>query len=222
MITIRNLCKEFKGVSGSFKVIKNINFHIGDDDFITIMGPSGGGKSTLLQIIGGLTAPTDGEINYNGDILDYKNDKVLNKYRRENIGFIFQNPNLISSLSPAENLIIAMNSNESYKEKEKRAKSLLESVGLAKRYNANVSSLSGGEAQRVAIVRALVNNPKIILCDEPTGALDSENSNNVLNILMNIKKEKKCALIIVTHDNNIAKLGERQIFLKDGEINEMV
>lgn len=115
-----------------------------------------------------------------------------------------------------------MNSNESYKNKEKRAKSLLESVGLAKKYNANVSSLSGGEAQRVAIVRALVNNPKIILCDEPTGALDSENSNNVLNILMNIKKEKKCALIIVTHDNNIAKLGERQIFLKDGEINEMV
>ena len=222
MITIRNLCKEFKGDSGSFKVIKNINFHIGDDDFITIMGPSGGGKSTLLQILGGLTSPTDGEIDYNGDILDYKNEKLLNKYRRENIGFIFQNSNLISSLSPAENLIIAMNSNESYKEKKKRAKSLLESVGLAKRYNVNVSSLSGGEAQRVAIVRALVNNPKIILCDEPTGALDSENSNNVLNILMNIKKERKCTLIIVTHDNNIGKLGERQIFLRDGEINEMV
>lgn len=222
MITIRNLCKEFKGESGSFKVLKNINFHIGDNDFITIMGPSGGGKSTLLQILGGFTAPTDGEVNYNGDILNYKDEKVLNKYRRENIGFIFQNPNLISVLSPLENLIIAINSNESYKEKEKRAKTLLESVGLLERYKDNVSSLSGGEAQRVAIVRALVNNPRIILCDEPTGALDSVNSNNVLNILMNIKKERKCSLIIVTHDNNIGKLGERQVFLKDGEINEMV
>lgn len=221
MISIKNLSKEFYSDEEEFKVLKNINLEIKENDFITIMGPSGGGKSTLLQIVGLLTEPTEGDIYYNNNKMNFKKEKLLNQYRRDYVGLIFQNSNLISSLSPLENLIIAMNSKESYKIKKNKAKELLDSVGLSKKYNSEVTSLSGGEAQRVAVVRSLVNNPKLILCDEPTGSLDSLNSKNVIELLLKIKKEMNCTLIIVTHDKEIGQLGERQIYLRDGEVNEM-
>lgn len=221
MISIKNLSKEFCSGNESQKVLKNINFKVSDEDFITIMGPSGGGKSTLLQIIGLLTEPTEGEIYYNNERMNFKKEKFLNNYRLKNIGLVFQNANLISSLSPLENLIIAMDSTESYKEKAKRAKELLNKVGLSKKYNSKISSLSGGESQRVAVVRSLVNNPNIILCDEPTGSLDSNNSKKIIDLLINIKKERKCTLIIVTHDKTIGELGNRRIYLEDGVIHEM-
>ncbi len=221
MIRVKNLSKEFYSGDESQYALKGINFDIGDNDFITIMGPSGGGKSTLLQILGLLTEPSKGEVYYNNNKVDFKNEKALNKYRLENIGLIFQNANLISSLTPLENLIVAMNIKESYKKKSKSAKELLDKVGLSKKYNSNISSLSGGEAQRVAVVRALVNNPNIILCDEPTGALDSNNSKKVIDLLLSIKKERNCTLIIVTHDKEIGALGHRRIYLEDGEIYEV-
>lgn len=221
MISLKNLSKKFYNENESQYVLKNINLEIGDNDFITIMGPSGGGKSTLLQIMALLTEPTEGDIYYSNNKINFKKDKQLNIHRRESIGLIFQNANLISCLSPLENLIIAMNTTESYKEKTKKAKNLLDKVGLSKKYNSKVTSLSGGEAQRVAVVRALSNNPKVILCDEPTGSLDSNNGNNVIELLLSIRKEKKCTLIIVTHDKDIGKLGDRRIYLKDGEIHEM-
>lgn len=221
MISIKNLGKEFYSDEEKFKVLKDVNLKIKENDFITIMGPSGGGKSTLLQIVGLLTEPTEGELYYNNSKVDFKNEKSLNKYRRDYIGLIFQNHNLITSLSPLENLIIAMNSKESYKIKKNKAKELLDSVGLSNKYNSKVTSLSGGEAQRVAVVRALVNNPKLILCDEPTGSLDSVNSKKVIDLLIDIKNKINCTLIIVTHDEEIGQLGERQIYLRDGEVNEM-
>lgn len=221
MIKIKNLSKEFSSGGEKQYVLKDISLEIENNDFITIMGPSGGGKSTLLQVLGLLTEPTKGEIYYKDNKIDFKNEKELNKYRRENIGLIFQNANLISSLSPLENLIIAMNSKESYKEKSKKAKDLLDKVGLSKKYNSDVAALSGGEAQRVAVVRALVNNPKIIFCDEPTGALDLSNSKKIIDLLLNIKNEKNCILVIVTHDRKIGELGNRRIYLEDGKIYEM-
>ena len=220
MISVKNLCKDFYFEDKSQSVLKNVSLEVGGNDFITIMGPSGGGKSTLLQILGLLTKPSSGEFYYDDNEINFKNEKLLNLYRRNNIGLIFQNHNLISCLSPVENLIIAMNTKESYKEKSIKAKELLDKVGLSKKYNANISSLSGGEAQRVSIVRALVNSPKVILCDEPTGALDSTNSKKIMDLLINIKKETMCTLIIVTHDEEIGRLGERRIYLKDGEICE--
>ena len=221
MISIRNLIRDF--YSGELKqtVLKNINLEIEDGDFLTIMGPSGGGKSTMLHIMALLIEPTTGEVYYNNNKLNFKDEKALDNYRRDNIGLIFQNSNLISCLSPLENLIIAMNSKESYSSKKKKCKELLDKVGLSHKYNSKVSSLSGGEAQRVSVVRALVNNPKVILCDEPTGALDSVNGKKVIELLINIRKERKCTLIIVTHDESIGQLGERKIYLKDGELHEM-
>lgn len=221
MLTIKNLSKEFHIGDKRQLVLNDINLKIGSNEFITIMGPSGGGKSTLLQIIAMITEPTTGSIIYDGEEIDLKKEKVISKIKANDIGLVFQNSNLISSLSPVENLIIAMNSKESYKAKAKKAKELLDKVGLKDKYNSNVMSLSGGEAQRVAIVRALVNNPKLILCDEPTGALDTKNTLNIIEMLMDIKREKECTIIIVTHDSSIGKLGERKIFLEEGEIHEV-
>ncbi|WBW99039.1 ABC transporter ATP-binding protein [Oceanirhabdus sp. W0125-5] len=222
MIKITNVSKEFSSGENKQVVLKNINFSIERGEFITIMGPSGGGKSTLLYTIALLSDPSTGEVYYNGKKVNYKKEKQLERYRRENVGLIFQNSNLISCLSPLENLIIAMNSKESYREKKKKAEELLDKVGLLNKKNSKISSLSGGEAQRVSVIRALVNKPKIILCDEPTGALDSSNSKNVIDLLLQIRKETNCSLVIVTHDEKMGKLGERQIYLKDGEIHEMV
>lgn len=221
MITIRNLTKDFYSGDLRQNVLKDVNLEIDHGDFLTIMGPSGGGKSTVLHIMGLLIDPTSGEVYYNNNKINFKNERSLDNYRRDNIGLIFQNSNLISCLSPLENLIIAMNSKESYNSKKKKCKELLDKVGLSKKYNSKVSSLSGGEAQRVAVVRALVNDPKVILCDEPTGALDSVNGKNVIELLLNIRKERNCTLIIVTHDEKIGELGERKIYLKDGELHEM-
>ncbi|SFB40464.1 ABC transporter ATP-binding protein [Clostridium frigidicarnis] len=221
MITIKNITKDFYSGDLRQNVLKDVNLEIDHGDFLTIMGPSGGGKSTVLHIMGLLIEPTSGEVYYNNNKINFKNERSLDNYRRDNIGLIFQNSNLISCLSPLENLIIAMNSKESYNSKKKKCKELLDKVGLSKKYNSKVSSLSGGEAQRVAVVRALVNEPKVILCDEPTGALDSVNGKNVIELLLNIRKERNCTLIIVTHDEKIGELGERKIYLKDGELHEM-
>lgn len=221
MIEIKNLQKEFKQGEGvSQRVLKSINIKIDKGEFLTIMGPSGGGKSTLLYTLGLLSEPTKGEIYYDGQKVNFKKESELDRLRRDRIGFIFQNANLISALNPIENLIVAMSSKESYREKKKKAEELLRKVGLEGKGKSKVSSLSGGEAQRVAIVRALVNNPQVLLCDEPTGALDSENGEMVMKLLMNIRREFGCTLIIVTHDKEIGELGNRRIFLKDGVIHE--
>lgn len=221
MIEVKNLEKEFKQGDGETqRVLKDINMTISNGDFITIMGPSGGGKSTLLYTLGLLSEPTRGQIYYDGVKVEFKKERDMEKLRAEKIGFIFQNANLISSLTPMENLIIAMTSNESYREKKNKALELLKKVGLESKAKAKISSLSGGEAQRVAVVRALVNNPKVLLCDEPTGALDSINGERVMKLLMDIRDEFGCTLIIVTHDKAIGEMGHRRIFLKDGVLHE--
>ena len=220
MIKINNLSKEFKGKSFTQKVLKNINLEIKDGEFVTIMGPSGGGKFTLLNIIGMLEEPTNGEVFIDEKKVNYKSQNVLDNLRRENIGLIFQNPNLISSLNPLENLLIAMQNNDSAKDKINKAKELLKSVGLNGKEKSKITNLSGGEKQRVSIVRALVNNPKILLCDEPTGALDSKNGQNVIDILLKFKKATNATLIVVTHDETIGSLGEKRLYLQDGGLHE--
>lgn len=222
MIEIKNISKKFVTEKVEQTAIKNINLNIRQGEFITIMGPSGGGKSTLLNIVGLLMEPTSGEIYFNNTKVNFNNENELDKYRRDNIGLIFQNANLISCLDPVENLIVPMNNNLNKKEKIEKAKELLERVGLKRKEHSNVSSLSEGEAQRVAIVRSLVNNPKVILCDEPTGALDTVNGEKVINLLLDIKKENNCTLIIVTHDKKIGELGERQLYIQDDELHELV
>ncbi|AVQ38021.1 ABC transporter ATP-binding protein [Clostridium botulinum] len=222
MIEMENVYKSFIQGNNEEKVLKNINLKVNKNDFISIMGPSGGGKSTLLYTLALLSEPTSGNILFNNKIVNFKNDREVEKLRRKNIGLVFQNHNLISCLTALENIIIAIDSKETYKEKKEKAEYFLRKVGLYEKRNVISTALSGGEAQRVAVVRALINNPKIIFCDEPTGALDSSNGKKVISLLLNLKKEIGCSLVIVTHDEKIGNLGEKRFLLKDGVINEVV
>ncbi|WP_234124457.1 ABC transporter ATP-binding protein [Clostridium hydrogenum] len=217
MLQLKSIHKNYKNQN----ILKNINLTINDGDFVTIMGPSGGGKSTLLYILSLLEAPTMGKIYFDNKEINFKKQKNLENIRQDNIGLVFQNSNLIPALTPLENLLLAINSNESAKEKINRCEDLLKKVGLLDKRNSKISSLSGGEAQRISIVRAIVNNPKIIFCDEPTGALDSKNRDKIIELLVEVRKKLACSLVIVTHDKNLGELGNRQFFLEDGVLNEL-
>lgn len=220
MIELKGIHKSFMNSKNETVVLKNMNLQIYGSDFITIMGPSGGGKSTLLYTIGLLSEPTSGDIFFNGQQVIYKNEEALDDLRRTHIGLVFQNSNLISCLTPKENILIAMKGNESLKYKSQKVEHLLDKVGLWNKRDETVGTLSGGEAQRVAIVRALVNEPSVLLCDEPTGALDSANGEKVMELLLEVKRENKCALVLVTHDKRTGELGNRRIWLKDGVLDE--
>ncbi|SFU85565.1 putative ABC transport system ATP-binding protein [Clostridium sp. DSM 8431] len=175
MIEINGIEKSFIQGNTTQKVLKGINLKINEGDFITIMGPSGGGKSNLLYTLALLSEPSSGKVVFNNKIINYKKEKEIEKFRRKNIGIVFQNHNLISCLTALENIIIAIDSNKKYRVKREKAEAFLKRVGLYDKRNLTASALSGGEAQRIAIVRDLVNNPKVILCGEPTGALNVVN-----------------------------------------------
>lgn len=219
MIQLKNITKDYLDGTEKHVVLQDINLKIEKNDFITIQGKSGGGKSTLLQIIGLLTEPSEGSIVYNNEDVDMKQREKVDCLRKNNVGFVFQTPNLISCLNPLDNIMLPATGKEQ-KEIKKYAESLLQKVDLYEKRFARTKTLSGGEAQRIAIVRALINNPKLILCDEPTGALDTETGEKVIQLLYDIWKENKCAMIIVTHDSNIAKLGKRQLVLERGGLFE--
>ncbi len=214
-VEIKDLYKSYE--KGKIKALNGINLTIKEGEFVSIIGPSGSGKSTLLNMLGALDIPDSGKINVAGK--DLKSDKKLNKFRSEQIGFIFQLHNLIPNITVRENIEIPMYTQKLSSSKMKeRALKLLEDVGLYDKADILPSKLSGGERQRVAIARALANNPSIILADEPTGSLDSKTSNKILKLLIDLHKDKKVTLIIVTHDMNVAKLANRFIEVLDGEI----
>ena len=214
-VEIKDLYKSYE--KGKIKALNGINLTIKEGEFVSIIGPSGSGKSTLLNMLGALDIPDSGKINVAGK--DLKSDKKLNKFRSEQIGFIFQLHNLIPNITVRENIEIPMYTQKLSSSKMKeRALKLLEDVGLYDKADILPSKLSGGERQRVAIARALANNPSIILADEPTGSLDSKTSNKILKLLIDLHKDKKVTLIIVTHDMDVAKLADRYIEVLDGKI----
>lgn len=222
MLEIQGISKDYKDGKNINHVLIDINLTINDGDYVTIMGESGCGKSTLLNVMSLLLKPTSGEVRIDKQSVNFFKEKNLVDLRGRYMGLVFQNPNLISCMSPIENLLLAMSTRINRSNKVKSAKELLDMVGLSNKYNAKINSLSGGEAQRVSLVRALVNNPKILLCDEPTGALDHANSQNVISILENINKERDCSLVIVTHDINNWNRGKRKMRLEGGTIHEVV
>lgn len=216
-IKIQNLMKNYD--NGTIKALNGINLEINKGDFISIIGPSGSGKSTLLNMLGALDNPNSGTIKINGIDLTKKCD--LNEFRSKKIGFVFQLHNLIPNLTVFENVQIPLiGRGLSESEMEKKAKSLLKSVGLEDKLNQRPTNLSGGQRQRVAIARALVNNPSIILADEPTGSLDSETGDAILDVLKKIHKENNVTLIIVTHEPYVANMANRTIKIKDGKVTE--
>lgn len=220
MIELKNISKSYKDGEKTNKVLNDVNLVINDNDFITIKGQSGGGKSTLLNIISLLSKPTTGTIYFNGKEVNFNNEKEVEKIRRENVGLVFQSANLISCLDALDNILLPANG-ENKKELKEKSKRLMDKVGLKGKYKAKVKALSGGEAQRVSIVRALINKPKFILCDEPTGALDQDTGKKVIDLLRKIYIEEKCTIIIVTHDEKIAALGKRQFVVQGGKLIEM-
>jgi putative ABC transport system ATP-binding protein len=215
MINLKNLTKVYD--KGMTKALNNISLTIEDGEFVSIMGKSGSGKSTLLNMIGGLDVPDEGTVEIMGEDITKTN---LNVYRRKTIGFVFQLHNLIPNLTCLENIELPL-FGEGLKSSEmkNRAMSLLKAVNLDHFASKRPNKLSGGQMQRIAIARALVNNPKIILADEPTGQLDSENSEMILDLLQSHQKESNATLIVITHDLEIAKKANRIIKIKDGQID---
>lgn len=198
-------------------VLRGLSLDIFRGDFVAIVGPSGSGKSTAMNMVGCLDLPTKGKVFLDGhDISELKEDDLA-EIRGKKIGFVFQQFNLVPSLSATENVMLPLFfQNTERKKAEKRASEIIKSVGLAERSKHKPRELSGGEQQRVAIARALVADPEIILADEPTGNLDSENSKKIMELLVNLWKEYKKTLIVVTHDPYVASFAKRVINLKDG------
>ena len=204
---------------GDLEVVKNVSLAIDAGEFVCLVGKSGCGKTTLLSLLSGLEKPTKGRVILNGKEINGASEDVLALFRRENVGFIFQSFNLIPTLSAWENVALPLfplkMTNE---DRRKRATELLGKMELGHRIEHLPSALSGGEKQRVAIARALINNPKIIFADEPTGNLDSSTGDAIMGILNKLHKEEGVAILMVTHEDELAKTANRLIRMKDGEI----
>jgi putative ABC transport system ATP-binding protein len=218
MIKFIGLSKEYKLGSNSLLALKNISFKINTGEFVSIMGSSGSGKSTMMNIIGCLDLPTAGQYILNSKDVSKLNSNELANIRNKDIGFVFQNFNLLPRLNALENVILPLlYSGQAPKERINLAKQSLASVGLEERIMHRPNQLSGGQQQRVSIARAIVSSPKIILADEPTGAIDSNTSLEIMEILKSLNKEG-ITIIIVTHETDISKFAKRILYMKDGEI----
>ena len=215
MIDIRNITKSF----GSLQVLKGIDLHIDKGEVVSIVGPSGAGKTTLLQIIGTLDRPDTGSVTVDGIDVTSLSSKKLSDFRNQHLGFVFQFHQLLPEFTAIENIMIpAYIAGMSHKQARQRAKELLEFMGLADRASHKPNELSGGEKQRVAVARALVNEPSVILADEPSGSLDSKNKAELHQLFFDLREKYGMTFIIVTHDEGLAQLTDRTIRLKDGQI----
>ena len=215
MIEIKNIHKSF----GSLQVLKGVNLKVEKGEIVSIIGPSGAGKTTLLQIIGTLDAPDSGEVIINGHNTLKMNEKELSTFRNRHIGFIFQFHRLLPEFTALENVMMpALIAKESETDARKRATELLTELGLEERLAHKPSELSGGEKQRVAAARALMMSPDVILADEPSGSLDSQNKTELHKLLLSLREKYVQTIIIVTHDNELASISDRVIEMRDGQI----
>jgi putative ABC transport system ATP-binding protein len=215
IVMLNNIVKQFDGQT----VLHNIDIAFPSGGISYVVGPSGCGKTTLISIIAGILTPNSGEVGVLGKRIDRMNQAEKATFRRENIGFIFQQFNLIATVSIAENVAIPLLiKGVAYDEAIERAKVVLQQVGLGERPMARPSDFSGGQQQRVAIARALVNDPKLIICDEPTSALDGKTGQQIMELFQNVARDSGKAVIIVTHDNRIYKYADTLIEMEDGRI----
>lgn len=219
IIKLKDIHKTYFLGEIELNVLKGIDLSIEREDFIAIMGPSGSGKSTLMHIIGALDVPTKGSVYIEGEDISTFSEDELSLVRGKKIGFVFQQFNLLHNLTALENVVLPMIFQKvPEKTRIKRAKEMIASLGLEKRMNHRPAELSGGEKQRIAIARALANDPDIIIADEPTGNLDSVTGKKIMEILINLYKKEKKTIIIVTHDAVVGNYAEKLIKIKDGEI----
>ncbi len=211
-IEFKNIVKEYKMGEIKTKALDNTNFEIEKGELVIIVGPSGAGKTTALNILGGMDTPTSGSVIVDGKNISKLNNKGLIKYRREDIGFVFQFYNLVQNLTALENVELATQICSDHLDTKK----VLEEVGLGHRINNFPSQLSGGEQQRVAIARAIAKNPKLLLCDEPTGALDYVTGKQILKLLQDTCRKEKMTVVIITHNGSIAPMADKIIRFKNG------
>lgn len=217
LIEFKNVTKEYKTGDHVLKAANKLNFTIDEGEFVVILGPSGSGKSTLLNLLGGLDHVTSGEIIVNGKTISNFSDKELTKYRACDIGFIFQFYNLLPSLTSLENIELL----NDISDRKIDGMKVLSQVGLADHSNQFPSELSGGEQQRVSIARGIAKNPQMLLCDEPTGALDSKTGYTIIKLLQELCINEKTTVIIVTHNTELAKISDKIIHLKNGIIENV-
>lgn len=217
ILEVKNLSKTYGKGDTMVKALDNVSFSVEQGEFVAIIGPSGSGKSTMLHILGGVDTPTSGQVIINNTDISTLNETALAIFRRRQIGLIYQFYNLIPILTVEENLTLPLLL-DGRKPDKRITDSLIEKLGLSKRLTHLPNQLSGGQQQRVSIGRALVNNPALLLADELTGNLDSENSKEIITLLRKFNKEQKQTVIIITHDEKIALAADRVISIEDGKI----
>jgi len=213
-LKLTNVVKEYKSEAGIYRALNNVNFELENSEFVVILGPSGAGKTTLLNLLGGMDNLTGGEIVLDNKNISQFSKKEMTELRRYDIGFIFQFYNLMPNLTALENIELATEITSKALEPNK----VLKLVGLEKRAKHFPAQLSGGEQQRVSIARAIAKNPKLLLCDEPTGALDYKTGKMILRLLYDISKKQKKLVIVVTHNSALKDMADRVLEIKNGEI----
>ena len=216
-VKMQDITKVYKMGEVEIRAADGINFSIDKGEFVVIVGPSGAGKTTVLNILGGMDTATSGTLLVDGEEITAYNSRKLTEYRREDIGFVFQFYNLVPNLTALENVELALQICRDPLD----AKEVLEDVGLGDRLNNFPAQLSGGEQQRVSIARALAKNPKLLLCDEPTGALDYNTGKAILKLLQNMCRERGMTVIVITHNQAIAPMADRLIHIKNGQVSGM-
>jgi lipoprotein-releasing system ATP-binding protein len=219
-LVVSNVAKSYPTRDEPLVVLRDISVELSIGENVAILGPSGSGKSTLLHIIGTLDTPTSGEVTLRDQDPFQLNEPQLAKFRNENIGFIFQDHHLLPQLSVLENVLIPTIASGASSDATARAKDLIDRVGLSPRMDHRPAELSGGEHQRVAVARALVQNPLVLLADEPTGSLDRTNANAIARLLLDLQQQEKTLLIVVTHNIDLANLMSRRLELDDGRLSE--
>ena len=218
MITMTNVTKTYKSGDSETFALKEINLTIDEGEFVVILGPSGSGKSTLLNVISGLDTVTSGKITFRDEELTELSEDEMTEFRRRHLGFIFQQYNLLQNLNVYENIQIGSDIGTNPLDIDE----LLQKVGLENARNKYPNQLSGGEQQRVSIVRSLAKNPDIIFCDEPTGSLDEQNSKKILQMLQDLNVAYKKTIIVITHNTGIAEMADKVIKMNSGQITEVI
>lgn len=216
-LKLTNVSKQYKMGTVEVNALNDVSFELEDGEFVVVLGSSGAGKTTLLNLLGGMDNATSGEIILDGKNITSLNRKGLTEYRRSDVGFVFQFYNLMPNLTAEENVEIAVEICKDHL----NPKEVLKEVGLGERLKNFPAQLSGGEQQRVSIARAIAKNPKLLLCDEPTGALDYETGKKILKLLYDVSRERKRLVIIVTHNSALKDMADKVIYIKNGQIEKI-